>query len=85
MIVFVQRIMIIFLLLYLAFVLIWLVWASVLTYHFFKFRFPNDLSIIFLAAFWTTSILILFTSFIFVANGNWDSTPQVIKNILELL
>lgn len=85
MLVFVQRFMIILLLLYLAFLLIWLIWALILTYHFVKFRFPNDLSFIFAAAFWAISTLMLFTSFIFIANSNWDSTPQIIKNILEFL
>jgi glucan phosphoethanolaminetransferase (alkaline phosphatase superfamily) len=67
--------MAIFLLVYIIFLIIWLIWSLISTYHLFKYRFPNSNVTSFLLSYWLASVFILVISVLFIARADWTTVP----------
>lgn len=69
-----------FLLIYVLFVLAWVLWISVLVWHVFKYRFPNDTKVLLrVGIFLTFSAIILLISFFLISRADWTQVPPVLK------
>ena len=75
------NLMAIFLVLYGIFLVIWLIWALIITYHFYKYRFPDKTVATYLITFWAFSGLILIISMISILQADWKATPDFFKII----
>ncbi|MEI7690239.1 MAG: hypothetical protein WCI63_01280 [bacterium] len=68
--------MAIFLVIYGIFLLIWLIWSLIISYHFYKFRFPDKQADTYLISFWFFCGIILLVSVIVISQADWKSTPD---------
>ena len=75
--------MAIFLVVYGIFILIWLIWALIITYHLYKFRFPDKSANTYLISFWLFSGLILIVSAVAIVQADWKATPDIIRMLGE--
>jgi len=71
--------MYVFLIAYILIVILWFIWALILSYHLVKYHFPKDNSKIFLEIFWGVSLFILVVSVLFIVQADWSATPSVYK------
>ena len=71
--------MAIFLLIYIVVCLIWFLWAGILSYLIFRYRYPDNMGPIHLAIFWAVSIVIFAISVSFILRGDWVTVPDMLK------
>jgi len=69
--------MAIFLVIYGIFLLIWLIWSLIITYHFYKYQFPDKQANTYLISFWVFSGLILLISAVAISQSDWRTTPDL--------
>ena len=72
--------MAIFLLIYIIIFLVWLIWASIITYIILRYRYPDKIGVTALVVFLAISAVIILLSVIFIARADWVTVPELFKS-----
>ncbi|MFA5197187.1 MAG: hypothetical protein WC437_02055 [Patescibacteria group bacterium] len=71
--------MAIFLVIYTIFLIIWLIWSSISTYHLVKYGLPNSNTNFYLYGYCFISALVLTISVLYIAKADWTTVPRLFK------